>query len=192
MMCTPCRSSNAFISAGGQAEPPTTTSRSDETSIGGRVRLVEVGEQAASRSSARRRRRCGFCGRDHRGQRLGVQEAVGHDHARRRPSTRRTGRPHAMRVEHGYDGQHPIAGVQREPVRPCRPASSAGRSTGGCRRRPWGCRSCRSCSTWRPRRAPRRPRPSRRTPAGPGMQVLVTRAPPASSAIAAPTCRRDR
>ena len=33
-MCTPCRSSNAFISAGGQAEPPTTTSRSDETSIG--------------------------------------------------------------------------------------------------------------------------------------------------------------
>ena len=77
----------------------------------------------------------------------GAEEAVRHDQggAAHHRGVRRAPGQH---VEHRHDQQHPVGLRHARSRRACRSASSAGRSTGGCRRHPWGCRSCRSCSTW--------------------------------------------
>ena len=85
-------------------------------------------------------------------------------------------------MEHRHDGEHPRAPAPARTPRPSRPASSAGRSSGGCRRRPSGCRWCRTCSTARPR--PARPRRASRTcPAG------RAAGPPTGAAPTRPTGR---
>ena len=86
-----------------------------------------------------------------RGQRRRVEmRAVEHQ---RRPR-RGGGIGHAPRVgvEHRRDRQHDRL-ARRAPARRRRtPPSHGGRSSGGCRARPWDCRSCRWYSTARPAR----------------------------------------
>ena len=76
--------------------------------------LVELGEQAGPDGRHRAGDR-GLLGCDEGRKRLGGEEAVGHDH-RRADHERGIGQPPGHRVEHGYDGKHPVAGVEREPV----------------------------------------------------------------------------
>ena len=139
------------MSAGGQAEPPTMTSFIEEMSVGFASRWASrsvqmvgtapasVGRSAAiiAASGAACRNRSGISMRG-AGQERRVRQAPGH------------------RVEHRHDGEHLAGRAEPERLRRCRPASSAGRSSGGCRRRPSGCRWCRRCSTARRRRARRR------------------------------------
>ena len=75
----------------------------------------------------------------------GLQEPVRHEQ-RRAGHERRVRQAPGHRVEHRHHGQHPVRRAEAERLAGSRPASSAGRSSGGCRPRPSGCRWCRRCS----------------------------------------------
>ena len=75
------------------------------------------------------------------------QVGTGHHERRRRPPPG-VGEAPGVGVEHRHDragSTSRLAGT--EAVGRSSPPSCAGTSSGGCRRRPWGCPWCRSCST---------------------------------------------
>ena len=104
---------------------------------------------------ARRRTRSGCVSLDEAHQRLGLQPPVGH--AQRGAGHQRgVGQAPGVGVEHRHDRQHPVVEATARARCRCDTPASAATPSGGCRRRPWGCRWCRWCSTSPRRRARRR------------------------------------
>ena len=148
--------------------------------------LVEVPQEVVPDRRHGARRSVDLLGLDHPHERLRPGGTGRACTSSARPSRPRRAGPTRWR---GTSARSAAPG--RRPSRPhdvahARPPWSAGRPSGGCRRRPWGCRWCRRCSTSR-RRPARRRRASRRRRAAAASSVLV----PSDLAPAAPRPTRS-
>ena len=145
MIGTPKRSSeNRSISERGTAEPP-----HEDRAERGQVRAVLFGvPQHLVPDRRHGAGEGGPLGLDDPDEGLSLQKLLRHDEVR-------PAQPGGVRdapgvgVELGDDDEDPVVAGDPERWPPTCWRASAGRSSGGCRRRPSGCPSSRSCSTWR-------------------------------------------
>ena len=142
-MRMPKRSWNASISARGTAAPPHMIRCSDERSTSWSRRSAGGRPRSWAPRTWWWAARCAMNSR----QRLGLQEAAGHEQVGAGHPRRVRAAPHALAWNIGTIGQHAVVPRVRNAGAGLRRRSCAGTWSGASRRRPSGCRWCRSCST---------------------------------------------